>query len=595
MKRIFELVMPHWRRIVLAGLCSLVVSALNGSFAWIVKPVVDNIFVQGQKTYLVIISLAVFAAFFLRGVFEYLQNYLMKSVGAKIVRDLRNQLYNHMVYLPMSYYGSDSTGAMLSRVMNDTYLLQELLAYRVKDLFVGTGTIIFLTGIAFYRRWDLTLIALTVLPVAFYAVGKLGKRLRRVSERAQKKIAAMTEAISEGLSGIKVIKSFSMEEKETEKFRDKNQDYYREYMRGTRIMEATTLIMEFVAGVGVAFIIFYGGSLVVNKVITAGDFFSFLAAILLIYTPAKRLAQVNNGFQQAKAFIGRVDEILAKGKEADGHIELKEIKNDIVFDNVSFKYAGRDEDALEDINIRIKKGEVIALVGRSGSGKTTFVDLIARFYSPTSGTILIDGTDINTLTLRSLRAQIGIVSQDVILFNDTVKANIAYGKPDATDEEIINAAKAAYAHEFITALPQGYDTPIGEAGVMLSGGQRQRLSIARAILKKPSILILDEATSSLDTQSELMVQKALDELIAGTQPASGNSASQPTIFVIAHRLSTIKKADRIIVLDKGRIVEVGSHDELLAANGIYKKLYSLQFDLNPADEGSRSGKDASAL
>lgn len=575
MKRIFELVRPYWGRLILAGLCSLIVSGMNGSFAFVVKPAVDDIFVAGKKSYVVLIALAVFLAFFLRGVFGYLQNYLMKSVGAKIVRDLRNGLYHHVLYLPMTRYSSDTTGAMLSRIINDASMLQQLLAQKIRDLFVSSGTIIVLTCVAMYRRWDLTLIALVVLPFAFYAVGRLGRILKRVSERAQKKIATITESLSEGLSGVKIIKSFTSEEMEAERFRHRNQDYYRELMRGARLEEATRLIMEFVAGVGVAFMLFYGGTLVANKAITAGDFFSFLVAVMLIYAPAKKLANVHNAIQKAKAYIGRADELLVEEREHDGQTELGEIKSDITFSHVSFRYQGRAEEALEDISVRVRRGEVVALVGRSGSGKTTFVDLLSRFYTPRSGAILIDGMDINTVTLKSLRSKIGIVSQDVILFNDTVRANIAYGKPDAGEEDVVNASKAAHAHEFITGLPLGYDTPIGEGGVMLSGGQRQRLSIARAILKKPSVLILDEATSSLDTQSELMVQKAIDRLMEDS--ASYWERGSPTTFVIAHRLSTIKRADRIIVLDGGRIAEIGNHSELLAAGGLYKSLHDLQF------------------
>jgi subfamily B ATP-binding cassette protein MsbA len=566
MRNILAIVLPHWRRIALAGVCSLVVSAMNGSFAYITEPVVDEMLIKGHKAAL--LAAAIFVIFITRGLFRFFQNFLMISVGAKIVRDLRNKLYGHMVYLPMGRFGTDSTGSMMSRVINDAGIMQEFLAFRVKDLFVSSGTIIFLTGVALYQRWDLTLIAFAVLPAAFFTVGKLGRRLRVVAKRAQQKISEITESLSEGLTGIKIIKAFSTEKEEMRRVEDKNQEYYREVMRSTRIGEATGLIMDFVAGSGIALIIFYGASLISSGEMSTGEFFSLLIALVLIYTPAKRLAQVNMGFQMAIAVIGRIDEALAFEKEPDGTVELGQVKENIEYRNVFMKYPGREEDALYDINFKVNRGEMVAIVGRSGSGKTTMVDLLARFYPPTSGAIYLDGVDTGTATLRSLRLQIGIVSQDVILFNDTVKANISYGR-DVSDKEVTEAAKAAHAHEFIEALPQGYDTPIGQRGILLSGGQRQRISIARAIIKDPPILVLDEATSSLDTQSEMIVQRALDELME-------KGVHKRTTFVIAHRLSTIKRADRIVILDAGRVVEVGSHDELLSRDGIYKRLFSLQ-------------------
>jgi subfamily B ATP-binding cassette protein MsbA len=571
MKRLFELVIPHWRRIALAGIFSIMVSLLNGSFAWIVKPVVDDIFVEGNKSYLAIISAAVAMAFLFRGIFAFFQNCLMNSVGAKIVRDIRDRLFNQMVYLPLSRHERDTTGSMMSRVINDATLLQQLLAFRIRDLFVSSGTIIVLTGVAMYRRIDLTLIALAVMPIAFYVVSKLGVKLKKVTLKAQKKIAVMTESLSEGLTAIKVIKAFSMEDRESERFKKRTHDYYREYMRSIRISEFTLLVMEIMAGVGVAFIIIYGGSLVAEREMTSGDFFSFLAAVLLIYTPAKRLAQVNNGLQQARAYVERVDLILETPKEADGTKELEGFNRDIVFKDVSFRYDSREDYALSGIDLKMEKGEVVALVGRSGSGKTTLADLIARFYEPQSGSVLIDGVDIKELTAASLRSQIGIVSQDVVLFNDSVKANIAYSKTDDEDEDVENAAKAAHAHEFISQFPDGYDTQIGEGGALLSGGQKQRISIARAIFRNPPILILDEATSSLDAQSERMVQKALDRLLDDT--TDDGHSNEKTVIVIAHRLTTIRRADRIIVLDKGRIVEAGRHEDLLTAGGPYSRLY----------------------
>jgi subfamily B ATP-binding cassette protein MsbA len=329
--------------------------------------------------------------------------------------------------------------------------------------------------------------------------------------------------------------------------------------------------MEFVAGSGIGFVVWYGGHLVLSEAMTAGDFFRFLAAIFMIYTPAKRLASSLNALQQSRAPLERVEQFLALEQEQERGDRLPSFDREIVFDRVSFRYEGTDEDALREIAFTARKGEMIALVGRSGAGKTTFVDLIPRFQRPTAGTVAIDGRDIADVSLHSLRSLIGIVSQDVILFNDTVRANIAYGKPDATEEEIVAAARAAYAHDFITELSSGYDTVVGERGVRLSGGQKQRISIARAILKNPPILILDEATSSLDTASEIMVQRALENLM-----------NDRTAFVIAHRLSTVRRATRIVVLDKGRIIESGSHEELLSRGGAYERLYRLQFEDSPA-------------
>ncbi|MBI3376898.1 MAG: ABC transporter ATP-binding protein [Nitrospirae bacterium] len=571
-KKILNLARPYWGRIALAGMGSLVVSGMNGFLAWLAKPAVDKLFVEKKAEYLPFIALGVLAAYSIRGIFSFFQSYLMRSAGSKIVRDIRDNLYRHTTSLPMSFFGKDSTGAMISRIINDAGSIQGLLAFTVKDLFVETCTIIVLVSVAMYMRWDLTLIAVVVLPLALYGVSRLGKRLKKVSMRVQEKISRITEILSETFSGIKIIKAFNREEEEVSRFKRNNHDYYRELMRSTRIIEATSLMMDIVAGFGIAFVIWYGGRLVVDKTITPGAFFSFLTAIFMIYTPARRLVGVHNSLQQVKAPLERIDKVFEESREKEGEDELEGISKEIVFSNVSFRYENTKDDALENINLKVEKGEIIALVGRSGAGKTTFADLLSRFYSPANGSISIDGINISDVTLKSLRQLIGIVSQDIILFNDTVRANIAYGRKGAAEQEIADAAKAAFAHDFILELPQGYGTVIGERGIRLSGGQKQRLSIARAILKNPPILVLDEATSSLDTASEMMVQKALETLMEGR-----------TTFVIAHRLSTVRSADRIIVFDKGRIVESGTHDELLTANGLYKKLYDLQFDDSKAD------------
>jgi subfamily B ATP-binding cassette protein MsbA len=565
-RKIFRLVKPYWKRVTLAVAISTIISGLNGSIAWLTKLVIDDMFIKRDIRLLLLLPLGVFLIFLLKGVFSFFHEYLMKSVSQKVVMQLRNMLYTHILDLPMGYFGKNSSGELISRVINDTIVLQDVVSGTIKDMFIESSTVIVLAGVAFWRRWDLTLISLLVLPSAFYGVGRLGRRMRLISRRAQEKISHITGFLSESFNGVKIIKAFGRQADEAERFKQIARDYYRENMRAVRVSEFATLVMEAVAGLGIAFVMWYGFRLIIKNVITPGDFTSFLAAIFLIFTPAKRLAKVNMGIQQARGPLDRIFKLLSEQKEIEGAEELRPLSKDIEFRGVSFTYPGANQKALNGIDLVVNKGEIIAIVGKSGGGKTTLVNLLPRFYAPAEGGIFIDGTNISGATLSSLRGQFGIVSQEVILFDDTITANIAYGKPGATLEEIIAASKAAYAHDFILELPKGYNTIIGERGMSLSGGQRQRLSIARAILKTPPILILDEATSSLDTASEMMVQKALENLMHNR-----------TTFVIAHRLSTIKRADRIILLDKGRIIESGSHRELYDRGGSYKKLYELQF------------------
>jgi subfamily B ATP-binding cassette protein MsbA len=562
-RKIFYLVKPYWQRVALAGIISLIVSGLNASLAWLVKPAMDDILVKKDTTLLLLLPLTVFLIFLIKGLFTFSHEYLMRSAGQKMVTHLRDKLYKHIIDLPIEYFEKSSSGELISKVINDTSVLQQLLSLTIKDLFIESFTVIALIGVALWRRWDLTLISIVVLPAAFYGVGRLGRRMKQISKRIQEKISLITAFLNESFFGVKIIKAFCRQADEANRFERINKDFYRENMRATRVSEFASLLMEAVGGIGIAFVMWYGGWLIMKNVVTIGDFFSFLTAIFLIYTPAKRLAKVNVGIQQARAPFNRIYNLLSEQKEIDGIEELNPFNKEIEFKGVSYIYPYARQKVLDNINLEIKKGEIIAIVGKSGEGKTTLVNLLPRFYTPSEGKIYIDGMDISMATFNSLRSQFGIVSQEVILFNDTVMANIAYGKPEADKQEMLAASKAAYAHEFIVELPQGYNTFIGERGLRLSGGQRQRIAIARAILKNPPILILDEATSSLDSVSEALVQKALDELMKGR-----------TTIVIAHRLSTIKNADRILIIERGKIVDMGKHEELITKNSAYRELYN---------------------
>jgi subfamily B ATP-binding cassette protein MsbA len=552
-------------RLIAALLCGLILSGINGAIAWAIKPALDSIFVEKSEGFLILLPFGIIVLFFLRGVFSYSTNYLMGSIGAKIVRSLRQGIYDKLLTLPISFYNRTSSGSVVSKVLNDVGMLNQIVAYTVKDFFVEGGTVIVLAAVAISRRWDLALLSFIVIPLIIYSIGRLGKRMKRTSMNTRKLISKVTTILHESLQGIKIIKAFTMEKEMAHRQEKALTEHYRNVMRETRINEFSSLIAEILGGIGVAIILFYGGHLVISEEISAGAFFSFIVAILMIYTPLKRLSRVHNNFQQARTVIERIREIVLVEPERHGRIE-KEIEGQIVFDNVSFRYPSVQDYAIRDINLEIRRGELIALVGYSGAGKSTLADLVAGFWYPAEGDILIDGVNIKDLSLESLRKGLGVVTQDIVLFDDTIKANILFGRPSATDAEVIEAAKAAYAHEFIMELPEGYEAKIGERGARLSGGQKQRIAIARAILRNPSILILDEATSSLDVESEQNVQKALERLMAGR-----------TTIVIAHSLSTVKKATRIVVMSGGRIIQQGRHEDLLLQSGLYQELYNMQF------------------
>ncbi len=556
---------PYMPRLAVAMLCSLVLSGITGAIAWGTKVAVDDILITKNIEYLYLMPAGVVILFVLKGVFSFCNNYLMSSIGAKIVRSIRLQVYGKVLSLPVSYHSQTSSGVVVSKMLNDIGVLQGTVGFTIKDFIVEIGTVIVLAGVAISRKWDLALISFIVVPLMIYSIGRLGKRMKKTGMLTRELVARITTIFNETIQGVKIIKAFTMERDMMARNESAQTDYYRNSMRETRINEGSALIGEVLAGIGIAVIMFYGFNLVVSGQMTTGDFVSFLAAVGLMFTPLKRLSRVHNNFQSGRNVLDRIGEIMSTRPEKMEGEEL-DVKGDIVFDKVSFRYPSASGDALHDVSLSIEHGNIVALVGYSGAGKSTFVDLVAGFWYPTEGSIYIDGRDIRNLSLGSLRSHIGTVTQDIMLFDDTVKENIRFGRPGATDDEVMEAAKAAFAHDFIMEMPKGYETMIGERGVRISGGQKQRITIARAIIRNPSILILDEATSSLDTESEHQVQKALELLMQGR-----------TTIVIAHRLSTIQKASRIVVMSSGSIIQEGTHAELLAQGGLYQELYNMQF------------------
>jgi subfamily B ATP-binding cassette protein MsbA len=568
-RRLFTYVRPYRYRLLLSILCGLLVSGTTALSALLVKPVLDDIFVARDTTKLLFFPAVIVLLYAARGLFQYGHSYLMRSIGQRVIRDVRNHLFTHILYMPLSYFHRYHTGTLLSRITNDINLMQRAVSNTVNDALRQGLTMLGLIGVAFYRDWFLATFAVLVLPLAGVPVVLLGRKLRRLSRHAQEKIGALSALIEEVFSGIKIVKSFGRESYESERFRKRNAAYYRVTMRAVRTHEISSPLMELLGALGVASVVLYGGQQVIAGTTTPGTFFSFLTAVLMLYEPMRKLGRLNSTLQGALAAADRIFAVLSTLGENTNEADkptLPPLRHKLVFHNVSMRYRPTSSLVLHGINLHVKAGEVVALVGVSGVGKTSLVDLILRFYEPTSGCITIDGVDIRHVTLASLRAQIGLVSQDIILFDDTIRQNILYGNLGASEEQMLQAARAAYAHDFIVRMPHGYDTLIGERGVRLSGGEKQRIAIARALLKDPPILILDEATSSLDSESEQMVQFALDNLL-----------KDRTTFVIAHRLSTVRYAHKIVVLHHGTIVEVGCHDELLAREGHYRHLYDLQF------------------
>jgi subfamily B ATP-binding cassette protein MsbA len=558
----------------------ILVAGLTAVMAYTIKPVVDDIFMAKDMMKLKLLPFLIVLLFVIKGGCEFGQGYLMNYVGHSIIKELRDRLYGHIQMLPLSFFNRHETGLLMARIMNDVSIVKESVSHAVTGVIKECFTVIFLVGLVFYQDWKLALIAIVILPFATVPIIRFGKRIRNVSTWCQETVAAVNSFLHETFTGAKIVKAFCMEDYENQRFFEKTRWWFKYEMKAVTVRCISSPVMALLGGVGIAAVVFYGGYEVISGRSTPGTFFSFIAAVMMLYEPMRRLSPLNNTIQEGVAAAVRIYSILdteSEIKDRPNALVLKPGGHAVVFENVSFKY--EDDMVLENINLESKSGKVIALVGMSGGGKTTLMNLIPRFYDVTEGAVLIDGVDIRDFSIASLRSQIGIVTQDPILFNDTIRSNIGYGNPNAPESDIIVAAKAAYAYDFIQGFPERFDTVVGEKGVRLSGGEKQRICIARALLKNAPILILDEATSSLDTESEQAVQRALDNLMKGR-----------TTFVIAHRLPTIRNADHIVVIVNGRIVEEGKHEELLAVEGAYYKLYAMQFrDNNHMESEIRPG------
>jgi ATP-binding cassette, subfamily B, bacterial MsbA len=566
-RRLLTYLKPYVARLAIAAVCMVGVAGLTAYIAYLVKPALDDIFFQKDGNMLRLIPLVVCSVYLVKGVCDFGQYYLMAFIGQSIVRDIREQMFVKLAGMPVSFFVRHNTGELLSRMNNDVSMVEGALTRAVTGIVRDLITVIGLVFVVFYRDFWLALIAMVVFPLAIYPLLVFGRKLKKYSRRMLVSLGDITERLNETITGIRIVKAFAMEDYERSRFNDVNQQLFRAFMRRFKVRAFSNPVMETLGGFGVSAIVFYGGYQVINGTSTPGTFFSFMAALLMLYEPVKRINEVNITIQEGVSAGERIFALLDMESDVQDRPDaavLERVEQGIVYDRVEFAYD--DTAVLRGMTLSVNVGEAIAIVGESGAGKSTLLDLLPRFYDVTGGAIRIDGIDVRDFTQRSLREKIGIVTQQTILFDDTVRNNIAYGRPDMPLEKVIEAAKAAHAHDFVSALPEGYDTLIGENGIKLSGGERQRIAIARALLKNPPVLVLDEATSNLDTDSEKAVQHALDTLMKGR-----------TTLVVAHRLSTIRNVDRIYVLADGRVVEHGSHDELLAQNGHFARLYHMQF------------------
>ena len=570
--RLLQYLRPYIPKTLMAVACMILATSASLYVPWIVRDVIDGVLVNKDEALLNVITIGIVVVFALRGFFVYGQSYLMAFISQKVVIDLREHLFRHFQRLSVSYFDRSQTGKVLSYMTNDVGVLQGALAQNVIELASESLALIGSLIAMFYLHWQLALLTLITVPLVAEAMKIFGGKLRRASGTMQQRAAEITSVLQEMIVSIRLIRLFVREDYEIGRFNRENENNFDAQMKAAQLSATLTPVVEFLAAFAVTVIVWYGGNEVIRGNLTSGSLIAFLVYAVNISNPVKRLGNVYGSIQRAVAAADRVFEVLdtlPEVQDAPDAKPLPPVKGRVTFEDVTFEYRS-GEPALRNMSIDVAPGQVLAIVGPSGAGKSTIANLIPRFYDPQSGRIRIDGVDIRDVTVASLREQLAMVPQDTILFSASIHENILYGRLDATREEVMAAAQASNAHNFILQLPDGYETQIGERGCQLSGGQRQRIAIARAILKNPRILILDEATSALDAESERLVQDALDTLMVGR-----------TTFVIAHRLSTIQRADRILVLEKGRMVECGTHADLLDAGGLYCKLYSIQTEETP--------------
>ena len=567
--RLLRYLRPHWFVLAAGGVLALQVSAAQGLIAWLVKPVMDDIFLKHDVAKLRLIPFAVLGAYTLKGLGRYGQSYMMASVGERVVARIRRQLYAHIQGMSLGFFTSVHSGELVARTITDVNRVARLASIVLVNAFRDVATVAALLAVMFVREWRLALIAAAVFPLIGVTIRVLGRQLYKINRRTQERTADLNVALQESFTGIKTVKAFGREDFDQARFDHVNDRLLTLALKDARLDELAGPLMEVLGAIGIMGALWYGGFRVVSGTLTPGEFFSFTAAVFLLYGPVRQISRSINAVQQSLGSVERVFEILDMPPaivDVPRAITLSEFRDRIVFDHVGFRYAGATAETLADVCLTVHKGETVALVGQSGAGKTTLMDLLPRFHDVESGRITIDGHDVREIAVSSLRRLMGIVTQETFLFRDTVESNIAFGKPGATHEEVERAARAAQAHDFILAMPQRYATIVGERGVKLSGGQRQRIAIARAFLRNPPILVLDEATSELDAESEFLVQQALAALMTGR-----------TVVVIAHRLATVRNADRLVVVHGGRIVEIGRHDELiLREDSLYRRLAALQ-------------------